>query len=545
MSNPSEKIKVESQGLRGTLKESLQNKITGAVADDDQFVIKFHGIYQQYDRDRVDERAEKKLEPAYSFMMRLRIPAGKITSKQWLGIDEIAQKYSTNIIKITTRETVQLHGIVKSHLKPTLSEFSNYGLDSISTCGDVNRNIMATATPAKSKAYDDVYDYAKQISEALLPKTKAYHEIWLDGEKISREDEVDDLYQEIYLPRKFKIGIAIPPDNDVDAFANDIGLIAIIEKGKLLGFNVAIGGGLGTTHGNAATFPRLGDVIGFVPHDKILKAVYEILTVQRDYGNREDRKLSRLKYTVDKYGADWFRTELEKRQGFKYEPAREFKFETRHDYYGWNQDYKGNWHYTHFVENGRVLDTENASLKTAILEVAQGDLASFRFTGNQNIIFADIKESDKSKVEAIFKKYNIHNDVSEVRKSAMACVSFNTCPLAMAEAQRYMPSLITKVEPILKKHGLENEQISMRMTGCPNGCARPYMAEIGFVGKSYGKYNFHLGGSALGQRLNRIYKESLGEEEILAELDQFFGRFAKERQGNESFGDFTNRILPA
>lgn len=566
MTNKSEQQKIESKNLRGTLKESLVNPLTGAAAEDDQFLIKFHGIYQQDDRDARERRAEKKLEPAYSFMMRLRIPAGKITAKQWLGINEIADKYSTGVIKITTRETVQLHGIIKSHLKPTLAEFSKFGLDSISTCGDVNRNVMATVTPAKNPAYDQVFDYSRKISERLLPKTRAYHEIWLDNAKISPDDEVDELYGKAYLPRKFKVAVAIPPDNDVDVFANDIGLIAIIANEKLLGFNVAIGGGLGMTHGNAATYPRLGSLIGFVPHEKMLDAVYQILTVQRDYGNREDRKLSRLKYTIDKHGVDWFRTELEKRQGFAYEKVREFEFKMRNDYYGWNQDYQGRWHYLHFVENGRILDAENTSplsrgegarserseelrgeggalLKTVIFEIAQQNLANFRFTANQNIVFSDIDESNKAKVKQLFKKYGIHNEVSEIRKSAMACVAFNTCPLALAEGQRYMPSLIDKIEPIIAKHGLEQEPISIRMTGCPNGCARPYMSEIGLVGKSYGKYNLHLGGSALGQRLNRLYKEDLQEVEILNELDNFFGLYATQRRVGESFGDFTNRVV--
>ena len=544
MSNKNEKTKLESRNLRGTLKEqSLPNPITGAVAEDDHFLIKFHGIYQQDDRDRREQRAEKKLEPAYSFMMRLRIPAGKITAKQWLGIDEIANKYSTGIIKITTRETVQLHGIIKSKLKPTLAEFSKFGLDSIATCGDVNRNVISTVTPAISAAHEQVFDYARQISAHLLPKTKAYHEIWLDKEKISPEDEVDELYGKAYLPRKFKIAVAVPPDNDVDVFANDIGLIAIIENNKLLGFNVAIGGGLGATHGNAATYPRLGNIVGFVAHDKMLDAIYQIVTVQRDYGNREDRKFSRLKYTVDKYGVDWFRDELEKRQGFKYEKARDYKFEARNDYYGWSKDYKGNWHFLHFVENGRVLDTEQAKLKTAILEIAQMELANFRFTANQNIVFADISETNKTKVEALFKKYNINNDVSEIRKSAMACVALNTCPLALAEGQRYMPTLIDKIEPILAKYKLQQEQISIRMTGCPNGCARPYMAEVGLIGKSMGKYNLYFGGSAIGERLNRLYKEDLQEAEILKELDHLLALYAKDKKDGESFGDFTNKIF--
>lgn len=550
MSNKNEEIKIESKGLRGTLKESLKNPITGAVSDDDHFLIKFHGIYQQDDRDRREERAQKKLEPLYTFMLRLRIPGGKISSSQWLGIHEIADKYSTGIIKITTRETIQLHGIIKSHLKPTIQDFNKFNLDSISTCGDVNRNLMISTTAPKNKAYDEIYQIGQEISQNLLPKTRAYHEIWLDGEKLHLEDEKsdvkdeqDNLYQNIYLPRKFKIAIAIPPENDVDVYANDIGLIAVIENEELVGFNVSIGGGLGTTHGNANTYPRLGSLIGFVEKKNIQRAIYEILTTQRDYGNREDRKLSRLKYTVDRYGVEWFISELEKRQGFKYQSLKQFKFETRNDDYGWCKDYKNKWHFTLFVENGRVLDEENYKLKSAILEIAQNNYANFCFSANQNIIFTDVEEINKAKIDEILKRNNVNNDYSLLRKSSMACVALNTCPLAMAEGQRYLPTLITKIESIIEKYNLQNEEITIRMTGCPNGCARPYMAEIGLIGKSYGIYNLYFGGSAVGERLNRIYKESLDEKQILSELDDIFSKFSKDRKLDESFGDFSNRIL--
>lgn len=538
-----EKIKINSNYLRGTLKESLANPITGAISDDDQTVIKFHGIYQQDDRDRREERAEKKLEKLFSFMIRLRIAGGKISAKEWAAIDAIAAKNSTGTIKITTRQTIQLHGVVKAKMKPTIQWFMKHGLDSIAACGDVNRNVMASVAIAQNKGYDEVYEFSKKISEHLLPKTRAYHEVWLDEEKISGE-EVEPMYGKTYLPRKFKIVIAIPPDNDVDLYAHDIGLIAIIENGELQGFNISVGGGMGATHGNADTYPRLGDVVGYVSKDKTLEAVYQILTIQRDFGNREERKQSRFKYTIAKYGVAWFVEEFEKRLGFKIEKVKEFKFNQRGDHYGWKQDYLGNFHYTLFVENGRVYNQEKQQLKQALLEIAQNEYANFRCTNNQNIIISDISPKNKTKVEEIFKKYNINNDgLSPIMLDSIACVALNTCSLALAEGQRYLPSLINKIEPILSKYNLSEDPISIRMTGCPNGCGRPYLAEIGLVGKSLGKYNLYLAGDRLGNRLNRLYKEDLDETMILSELDKFLGDYSKKRSEKETFGDFILREI--
>ncbi len=546
MESPVEKIKKTSNGLRGTLKESLCDEHTGAIREDDQTLIKFHGMYMQDDRDVREKRAEKKLERLYSFMIRLRLPGGFLTARQWEALHDIAGEHSTGIIKITTRQTVQLHGILKSHIKPTLQAFDSVKLDSIAACGDVNRNVTVTAHPKASPVHEEVFSFAEKISKALLPKTNAYYEIWLDEEKIAERNEEDPLYENRYLPRKFKIAIAIPPYNDVDVFTNDIGLIAIIEKDKLVGFNVTAGGGMGTTHGNAATYPRLATVLGFVEKEKVLSVVYEIATVQRDFGNREDRKLSRLKYTIDRMGVDAFKKELETRIGFSLLPARDYAFTTRADDFGWHVDAEGNWHYTVFVENGRLLDDENNVLfKTAFLEIAKTNKANFRFTCNQNLVVSDVAYVDKDFIESILWKYNIvqhTNNASKVRKNAVACVSFNTCPLALAEGQRYLPTLITKLETLLAKHQLENEGPIVRMTGCPNGCARPYIAEIGFVGTAYGRYNVMLGADVRGERLNKLYKENLDETEILNELDMLFAQYAKQRKGHEeSFGDFVVR----
>lgn len=541
-----EKIKTHSDGLRGTIKESLRDEITGAIREDDQALIKFHGMYQQDDRDRREERAEKKLDRLYSFMIRLRLPGGFLLPEQWIAMHEIAGENSTGVIKITTRQTVQLHGIFKLKIKPTIKAFNAAKLDSIATCGDINRNVTCSSNPKQSPLHKQIFSYAGKISEMLMPKTKAYYEIWLDEEKIiDKKDEEDPLYQDRYMPRKFKIAIAIPPNNDVDVFGNDIGLIAIIENEKLLGFNIAIGGGLSTTHGFAETYARLATVIGFVDsEEKTLKAIYEILTVQRDYGNRSDRKLARLKYTIDRLGVDWFKAEVEKRLGFTFEEAKPFIFTSRNDYFGWEQNSDGLWNYTVFAENGRVLDDEKVALKSALLEVAKTGKVTFRFTANQNVIISDIKEADKETINKILTDFKIieHTECSSlVRKNSMACVALPTCPLALAEAQRYLPSLISKIENLLEQHQLSDEDIIIRMTGCPNGCARSYIAEIGFVGTGPGKYNLHLGGDNEGMRLNKIYKESLDETAILHVLDGLFGDFKNEKNKNESFGDYSFR----
>lgn len=541
-----EKIKVASDGLRGTIKESLTDEITGAIREDDQAVIKFHGMYQQDDRDRREERAEKKLDRLYSFMIRLRLPGGFISAKKWIAANEIANDNSTGVIKITTRQTIQLHGIVKSKIKPTISAFNKANLDSIATCGDINRNVTCASHPAQSPLHAEIFAYASKISDLLFPKTKAYYEIWIDDEKIAdKEEEVDPLYQDRYLPRKLKIGIAIPPNNEVDVLINDIALIAIIENGQLKGFNIAAGGGLSATHGNAATYARLATVLGFVDtEEKVMKTIYEIVTVQRDFGNRSDRKLARLKYTIDTLGVEKYKEEVENRIGFKLKPARPYTFNERKDLYGWHKGHNGLWYYTLFVENGRVLDDEKLAMKTALLEIAKTDKCNFHFTSSQNIIITDVAEADKAAIDKLLQEFKLieHTDnASSIRKNAIACVALPTCPLALAEAQRYLPGLLDKVEPLLEKHKLDKEDIILRMTGCPNGCGRSAAAEIGFIGTAPGKYNLHLGGDNEGLRLNKIYKENLEEAEILTELDSLFGNFKAEKNTAEKFGDYTVR----
>ena len=541
-----EKIKTASDGLRGSINESLKDEITGSIREDDKAVIKFHGMYEQDDRDRREERASKKLDRLYTFMIRLRLPGGFISAEKWIAAHHVAGDNSTGVIKITTRQTIQLHGLLKSRIRPTIQAFNEANLDSIATCGDINRNITCAAHPKQSALHAQVFAFADRISTLLMPKTKAYYEIWIGDDKIvDKKEEEDPLYQNRYLPRKFKIGIAIPPNNEVDVFTNDLGLIAIIEDNKLKGFNIAVGGGMSTTHGNKETYARLATVIGFVDtEEKILKTVYEILTVQRDFGNRSDRKLARLKYTVDRMGVDNFKKEVEKRTGFLLEEAKPFTFNKRADYYGWEQGENGLWYYTLFVENGRVLDDEKLAMKTALLEIAKTGKTNFQFTANQNMIVSDVAEADKATIHALLEHFKIieHTEAaSAIRRNAIACVALPTCPLALAEGQRYMPELLDKIEPLLNKHQLGSEDIVIRMTGCPNGCARPYAAEIAFIGTAPGKYNLQLGGDNQGQRLNKTFKESLDEKAILEELDNLFASFKNERQVDEKLGDFVMR----
>ncbi len=539
-------IKQQSNGLRGTIVESLQLETTGNINEDDHALVRFHGMYLQDDRDRRDERARKKLERLYSFMIRLRLTGGFLKPEQWVALHHIAGENSTGVLKITTRQTIQLHGVLKSRAKPTLKAFNQAGLTTLATCGDINRNVICSAHPKQSPIHEEVFAIANEITDMLLPKTNGYYEIWLDSEKIAdTQVEEDPLYEDRYMPRKFKIALAIPPNNDVDVFTNDLALIAIVDNNELKGFNLAIGGGMSTTHGNPNHYARLASVIGFVDtKEKLLKAVYEVLTIQRDYGNRSDRKLARLKYTVDRLGLDWWRAELEKRCGFSLENEKPYTFTRRKDYYGWEQNHEGLWYYTVFVENGRVLDDEHVALKTALLEVAQTGKANFRFTCNQNVILSDIKEEDKPAIADILDRFAIiqHTEnASTIRGNAVACVALNTCALALAESQRYLPALITKMEPLLARHGLEHEELIVRMSGCPNGCSRPSAAEIAFVGTALGKYNLHIGGDRFGLRLNKLYKESLNEEQLLTELNSLFEEFSKQRQPGEMIGDFLNR----
>jgi sulfite reductase (NADPH) hemoprotein beta-component len=542
--SPVERIKEASDYLRGSIVASLADPITGALADSDTQLIKFHGSYQQDDRDVRDERRRKKLEPLYSFMVRVRAPGGVVTPAQWLVLDELARSHANGSLRLTTRQSFQVHGIAKTLLKDTIASVNRTLLTTIAACGDVNRNVMCNPNPYRSALHREVFDWACRISDYLTPNTRAYHEIWLDDRLVAGgEPDHEPIYGRTYLPRKFKIAIAVPPSNDVDVRAHDLGFIAIVDGDRLAGFNVSVGGGMGMTHGEPATYPRLADVIGFCTPDQVLAVTEQVVAVQRDFGDRSDRKHARLKYTIDDRGIDWFTGELASRLGYRLDAARPFHFETNGDRYGWTDGIDGKLHLTLFIENGRVRDTPDCELMTGLREIAKIHDGDFRLTANQNLIIANIDPAKRPQIESLLARHRLADGDgrSALRLNAMACVALPTCGLAMAESERYLPSLIGKLEQVLAACGLANDAITVRMTGCPNGCARPYLAEIAFVGKSPGKYNVYLGGGFAGERLNKLYRSGLSEPEILAELTPILQRYAAERGPSERFGDFAIR----
>ena len=551
-----EGIKDASDYLRGTILDGLANAATGSLSKDDQQLTKFHGIYQQDDRDIRKERRQKKLEPAYSFMIRVRVPGGVSTPVQWLEMDRIALEHANGALKLTTRQAFQFHGVIKSNLKKTIAEINQSLFDTLAACGDVNRNVMCNPNPHQSKVHADVLELATEISNHLSPRTSAYHEIWLDdgtGEKVKvtydppKIDDIADpeepIYGKHYLPRKFKTVVAVPPSNDVDIFAHDLGFIAIIENDKIVGYNVTVGGGMGMTHGNEETFPRLADVMGFCTPEQAVTVAEAVVRVQRDHGNRDVRANARLKYTIETMGLDAFRAEVEKLIGYELGAVRPYHFEDNGDRFGWIEDHTGNWHFTLFVENGRVYDTPAYKLLTGLREIAKVHTGDLRLTANQNLIIANITPQKKAAITELLEQYKMidAHERSALRLNSMACVALPTCGLALAESQRYLPDLITELDSILEDAGLRHDAITIRMTGCPNGCARPYIAEIGFVGKAPGKYNLYLGGGHAGQRLNKLYASSIEGSDAAEMLKPLIQDYAKNREEGERFGDFTVR----
>ena len=538
-----EQIKYESNYLRGTLVESLADPVTGAIAFADTHISKFHGMYQQTDRDLEKERKRQKLEPAYSFLVRVRIPGGVVTPAQWLQLDALSDQYANHTLKLTTRQAFQLHGVIKTNLKKTIQGINSELMDTIAACGDVNRNVMSHPNPAESPLHTEVSELAKKISRHLLPSTTAYHEIWLDQKLVAdSKKDVEPLYGDRYLPRKFKIAIVIPPYNDSDVFSQDLGFIAIVENNRIAGYNVAVGGGFGSTFGMPETYPRLAEVIGFCLPEQVVNVAEKVLLVQRDNGNRQNRKRARLKYTIDERGIDWFKNELHQYLGYQLGEARPFNLTRNGDRFGWKKGTDSRWSLTLFVEGGRVTDRNNFKMKSALREIARHSDGQFILTGNQNLIIANVSADVKKKVIEILRQFGVYpEEISGLRQNSIACVALNTCGLAFAEAERYLPSLISKIETILDRYGLFKEEIVIRMTGCPNGCGRPYLAEIGFIGKSEGHYNLYLGGNFNGTRLNTLYKETLTEPEILTELDPIIADYSETRHQDEHFGDFVIR----
>jgi len=539
-----ERIKEASAYLRGTLAEGLTDEITGSITEDDQQLVKFHGMYLQDDRDLRPERTRKKMEKAFAFMIRVRIPGGVVSPKQWLQLDQVARDYANGTMRLTTRQTVQLHGIIKFNLKPTLKAMDAVLLDTIAACGDVNRNVMANPNPAQAGAHAAAQALAEAISADLLPKTPAYREIWLDGEKIAGgEEEVSEpIYGKTYLPRKFKVVVAVPPSNDVDIFAHDLGYIAILDdKGGIAGWNVTVGGGMGMTHGEPDTYPRTADVMGFCRTEDAVKIAEAVVTTQRDWGDRKNRKHARLKYTIEDRGLDTFRAEVEKRAGVKLEAARPFKFTSTGDRYGWSQGEDGRAHLTLFVQNGRVADRPGAMQMTTLREIAKVHTGDIRITPNQSLVIANVPVEAQAQIEAMAREAGLLAPWSGLKRNSMACVALPTCGLALAESERYLPELMDALDEKLADNGLSAEDIVIRMTGCPNGCARPYLAEIGLVGKGPGRYNLYLGAAHDGSRLSKLYAEDLDHAGIVGALAPLFKGYAGNRESGEHFGDFCIR----
>ncbi len=540
-----ERIKTASNFLRGSLTDSLRDPITGSIAQDDTQLSKFHGFYQQDDRDLRSERAKQKLEPAYSFMIRARVPGGVSTPGQWLGIDALARRYGGDRLRLTTRQAFQLHGVIKEELKPTIAAINANLQDTIAACGDVNRNVMCTPLYERSDVHREALHWCTQISELLTPHTRAYHEIWLDGKKLDTADE-EPIYGPTYLPRKFKTAVAIPPINDVDVLAHDLGFTAIERNGVLAGFNVSVGGGMGASHGDDKTYPRLADVIGFCTPEQVLDVATHVVGIQRDFGDRTNRKHARLKYTIEDRGIEWFVALLNERLTAPLAPLAPYNFSRRGDTLGWFEDRHGAHHLTLFVPSGRVEDRGAQRFLSGLHAIASLDAGEFRITANQNLIIAALTAEQREQVDALVIQHGIDlwRRLPPIGQTALACVALPTCSLAMAEAERGLPEIVERIHTLMRTHGLADDPLSVRVTGCPNGCARPYVAEIGLIGKAPGRYNLHLGGDALGTRLNHRVAENLSLDAIADYLNPLLKDYAAARASGESFGDYLTRTQP-
>jgi sulfite reductase (NADPH) hemoprotein beta-component len=539
-----EVIKTAIPTLAGNIAATVASGTDQFSADDQQF-IKFHGIYQQDDRDA------RKTGKKFIMMVRGRIPGGLMTPAQWIAFDDLATNYANNTLRITTRQSIQFHGIVMSGLGPLIKKINDCLLSTLAACGDVNRNVMASPAPAQDNARAAMVADVHRVVAALAPQTKAYHAIWIDGVQLhlddpANKDFVDPLYGKTYLPRKFKTAFVLPPVNDMDVFTNDLGFIGIVEGGQLVGYNLTVGGGMGRSHGNDATYPRLADVLGFLTPAQVVDVAKAVLTTHRDFGDRTDRKHARLKYVLQERGVDFVRNEIEQRAGFKLQPARPYKFTTTSDSYGWHRAIDGTNFLTLFVECGRVKDVDGRRQKTALRRIAEKfPNIEFRLTGNQNVILANVSDADIAGINAVFAEHGVRteNQASLLHGNSMACPALPTCGLALAESERALPGLVDRIEKLCGDLGLGAEEIVIRSTGCPNGCARPYMAEIGFVGKAPGRYQLWLGGNASGTRLNKLFKDVLKEAELETELRPLLARFATERTASERFGDWCDRVL--
>ncbi len=540
-----ERLKEASPTLAGTIAATLADPALDRFSDDDNQFLKFHGIYQQDDRDR------RKTGKFYSLMVRGRIPGGILTPASYLVYDDLATRHGNNTLRITSRQSFQFHGVVKSHLGPLMKSLHQALLTTIAACGDVARNVMAPPTPITNGLGAQLLADAQRVSDALAPNTPAYHSIWVEGVQLDLEAPenkhfADPLYGQTYLPRKFKVAFALPPLNDVDLFTNCLGFIAIAgDAGQLLGYNLTAGGGMGRSHGNDQTFPRLADVIGFLTPDRVVETAKAALTVHRDFGDRSDRKHARLKYLLAEKGVAWFRAELEQRLEFKLEEPKPFKFERQGDLFGWHRQQDGRLFLGLFVETGRIKDQDGYRLKTALRQVVEKFQPEVRLTPSQNLLLANLGPEHQAEITALLAEHGVAvaQQATVLRRASMACVALPTCGLALAEAERFLPGLLERISGLLAEAGLQDEEIIIRMTGCPNGCVRPYTAEIAFVGKSPGRYQLYFGGNEGNTRLSRLWQDVVKDAEILDTLRPVLTRFVIERIGRERFGDWCERAL--
>ena len=541
-----EHIKAESHYLAGQISEELQNE-SSRFSEPQIQLLKFHGTYQQENRDQRQTRKSAGEEKAYQFMVRSRIPGGVLNAEQYLAEDAIADRYGNGTLRITTRQSFQLHGILKGDLHSTIHDINKALLSTLAACGDVNRNVMACPAPTSSRAHAQVQAIAHEVAMYLAPRSKAYHEIWIDGEKVHTVEETEDvepMYGPTYLPRKFKIGVAFPGDNCIDIYTQDVGLIANLDGETLTGFTLVIGGGMGMTHGKKETFPRLATPLCNITVEQTLPVIEAIVTVQRDYGDRQNRKHARMKYVVEERGIEWFRNEVESRLGYTLQAPQPVVLHDVEDHLGWHSQGDGRWFVGLHVENGRLKDTEEARLKTGLRHVIAHFRPGIRLTAQQNILLTDIANEQRAALEAALSEYGIATDprAAGAYRFAMACPALPTCGLALAEAERILPDIMQQIEADLQSLGLANEPLSVRMTGCPNGCARPYMGDIGIVGKSKDLYNIYVGGDWANTRMNTLYASSIRTEKLLETLHPLLQLWHNERQGHETFGDYCQRV---
>jgi sulfite reductase (ferredoxin) len=537
-----ETMKLESRYLRGSLAEELAQPTTHFGADDVQ-LLKFHGSYQQENRDARAARRAQGMEKAHEFMIRARIPGGVVGGKTYLALDDLATRYGNGTLRATTRQGFQFHGVLKGNLKATIRAINDALLSTLAACGDVNRNVMACPAPLYDREHAHISETALRIAMHLAPRTRAYHEIWLDGEKVAGPEE-EPIYGPTYLPRKFKIGIAFPPDNCIDVYTQDIGLAALVENGRLSGFTVLVGGGLGMTHNKPNTYPRAASPLCFTGVDEVFEVVEAIVKVQRDNGDRADRRHARMKYLVAERGTAWFRAEVESRVGRALADPRPIVWEGVDDHLGWHEQTPQTSFLGVYVENGRIKDDGILRLRSGLRAVVERFDPQVRMTPQQNILLTGIRNEDCAAVETLLAGYGIETEPRKLGllRDAMACPAIPTCGLAVAESERALPAIIREIQQDVDALGLRNERISIRMTGCPNGCARPYMGDIGIVGRSAGLYDVFIGGDWENTRLNQLYRQAVKVADLRETVRGLLEVWKAQRREGERFGDFFYRV---